>query len=94
MIYCDTTIPLPITLNVSAAKIQVFWAVVVAQLAEQRSAVRIQSSVNFCKERSSIVNCVEKTKLKKKRPGMAHLQKRKKIQVHFLIIIDCLPTRN
>ena len=55
------------------------WAVVVAQL--------VQRSLPILEVRGSIpvigknlywtfsVNCIEKTKIKKKRPGMAHLKK-------------------
>ena len=38
----------------------------------QRSAVQIQSLALFYMEHLFTVNCVEKTKIKKKRPGMAH----------------------
>ena len=57
---------------------------VVAQLAEQlqRSAVRIQVSVNFYIPLLT-VNCIEKTKRKKKRPGMAHLNKLKMEKYNF-----------
>ena len=37
----------------------------------QRSAVRIQSLAKFI-EHLFTVNCIEKTKIKKQRPGMAH----------------------
>ena len=39
----------------------------------QRSAVQIQSSAKFI-EQLYTVNCIEKTKIKIKRPGMAHLK--------------------
>ena len=43
-----------------------------------RSKVRIQYSANFIKNTwllaSITVNCIEQTKIKKKRPGMAHLK--------------------
>ena len=45
------------------------------RLRYQRSTVRIQSSANFSKEHLFTVNCIEKTNIKKKRPGMAHLKK-------------------
>ena len=38
----------------------------------QRSAVQIQSLALFYMEHLFTVNCVEKTKIKKKRPGMAY----------------------
>ena len=41
----------------------------------------------------SIVNCIEKTKIKKKRPGMALLKKRKNI-LTYLIKFDLLYSRN
>ena len=47
---------------------------VVAQLVE-RSAVRIPSSAKIYIEYFT-VNCVEKTKIKKKRPGEAHFYKK------------------
>ena len=43
-----------------------------AQLVE-RSAVRIQSPAKFV-EHLFTVNCIEKTKIKKKRLGMAHFE--------------------
>ena len=41
-------------------------------VASNRSAVRIQSSANFYMEHLFTVNCIDKTKIKKKRPEMAH----------------------
>ena len=57
-------------------KLMKLWAVVIAQLMErflqfQRSAVRIPS---LAKILHFTVNCIEKTKIKKKKPGKAHLK--------------------
>ena len=41
---------------------------------DQRSVVRIQPSTNFCIEHLFTVSCIEKMKIKKKRPGIAHLK--------------------
>ena len=59
-------------------KLMKLWAVVIAQLMErflqfQRSAVRIPS---LAKILHFTVNCIEKTKIKKKRPGKAHFFKK------------------
>ena len=56
------------------------WEVVVAQLVErgcfryQRSAVQIQTSAKIHLYQTFVYCqlCIEKTKIKKKRPGMAH----------------------
>ena len=40
---------------------------------DKMSAVRIQSSANSYKEYLLTVKCIERMKIKKKRPGMAHL---------------------
>ena len=48
-------------------------------LSNQRSAVRIQSSANFYLEHIFTVNCIEKTKTKEKRLGMAHFRPQKLI---------------
>ena len=58
----------------------IVWAVVVAQLVERLPpTLEIRGSnpvigKTFIKHLFT-VNCVEKTKIKKKRPGMAHLKK-------------------
>ena len=41
----------------------------------QRSMVQIQSWANFYNEHLFTVNCIEMTKIKKKRPGKAHFLK-------------------
>ena len=41
----------------------------------QKSAVRIQSLANFYVEHLFTVNCIERTNIKKKRPGKAHCLK-------------------
>ena len=62
----------------------------------QRSAVRIQSLANFYIKHLLIVNCNEKTKMKKTRPGMAHLKNEwppkslwKKIRLFLLMRSSC-----
>ena len=61
------------------------WAVVVAQLVKQSALIPEVRSSNpvignnlYC---TFTVNCIEKTKIKKKRPGMAHLKKVGLLQV-------------
>ena len=57
----------------------------------QRSAVRLQSSAKFIFEYLLvylfILNCIEKTKINKKRPGMAHFFKKQIVCVEREIII-------
>ena len=53
----------------------------------QRSAVRIQSSAKIYIEFT--VNCIEKTKINKKRPGMAHLFLKNNVQFNLSFVTKC-----
>ena len=57
------------------------WAVVVAQLVERSLPIpEVRGSnpvIGKNLYRTFTVNCIEKTKIKKKRPGMAHFLKNK-----------------
>ena len=62
----------------------VLWAVVVAQLVERSLAIPEDQGWNpvigkIYIEHLFTVNCIEKTKLKKKRSGMAHFLKKSQL---------------
>ena len=62
----------------------VLWAVVVAQLVERSLAIPEDQGWNpvigkIYIEHLFTVNCIEKTKIKKKRSGMAHFLKKSQL---------------